>query len=309
MRTDQFPIVIIGCPRSGTTLLRRLFDAHPKISCPGESFVLRAAVRFLRGEQVADGINYGPLGGLSALGFDHDEIRARVRALALSFHHQLAEKDGKLRFAIKTAVDAFYLPEIHALFGDEVKYVCLLRHGADVAISMREFTDTMEGVIEELMPFVLRHRRILPACSAAWAEVTSQILDLAERHSDHVVALRYEDLVASPREVLEEILAFLDAPCDIQAVMAEAFRPAEVRGLGDYKTYATGRVQTSSVGRWTSLPERHKAELAPIINPVLERAGYDAIKVAAPVRDDGLRRHELAMMLQSARRAGGGGDG
>lgn len=306
MRMDHQPIVIIGSPRSGTTLLRRLFAAHPEISCPGESFVMRGAVRFLQGERVADGINYGPLGGLPALGFDHEEIRARVRALALSFHREFAQAEAKPRFAVKTAVDAFYLPEIHALFGDEAKYVCLIRHGVDVALSMREFTDTMEGVIEELMPFVLRHRRLLPACAAAWAKVTTDMLDLAERHGDHVIALRYEDLVSGPGEVLKEVFAFVEAPCDVQAVMSEAFRHADVCGLGDYKTYATGRIQTSSVGRWTSLPDRSKAELAPIVNPVLQRAGYEEVDVFNTGPDDGLRRHELAMMFQSARQAGEG---
>jgi hypothetical protein len=309
MNPDQRPIAIIGCPRSGTTLLRRLFDAHPHISCPGESFVLRGAARFLAGERVAEDIDYGPLGGLSALGFSRDEIKDKVCALALSFHQQIAQAEGKPRVAIKTAVDAFYLPAIYALFADKMKYVCIVRHGADVAVSLREFTATMEGVIEELMPFVQQHRRLLSACAGAWAKVTTDMLDLAERYRDHVIAVRYEDLVQAPAEVLGEVFSFLNAPCDIEAVMAEAFRPADVRGLGDYKTYATGQIEKSSAGRWKMLPHRALAEMAPIINPVLQRAGYDTLDDFEAIPDSGMRRHELAMMFHSAQRASGGDHG
>ena len=54
-------IIILGCPRSGTTLLRRLFDAHPNIAAPGESYLLTAAARFLTGETMVDGMDDGLL--------------------------------------------------------------------------------------------------------------------------------------------------------------------------------------------------------------------------------------------------------
>ncbi|MCA9663328.1 MAG: sulfotransferase, partial [Myxococcales bacterium] len=31
-------IIVLGAPRSGTTLLRRLLDAHPNIACPPETY-------------------------------------------------------------------------------------------------------------------------------------------------------------------------------------------------------------------------------------------------------------------------------
>jgi len=33
------PIFIIGCPRSGTSLLRRIVDSHSCIACPPESHI------------------------------------------------------------------------------------------------------------------------------------------------------------------------------------------------------------------------------------------------------------------------------
>ncbi len=296
------PIFIIGCPRSGTTLLRRLVDTHDDISCPGESFVLRGAARFVAGERVAEGIDYGPIGGLTALGFDRDQIMAPIREMALSFHGQIAEAEHKSRIALKTAVDSFYLPGIHKIFAGHAKFVCLIRHGGDVALSLKDFSETMEGVIDELLPYLEAHRRLMPAYAAAWAKVTTDMLDLAEADADNVFAFRYEDLVAEPQIVLTELFEFVEAPCNVDNLIAETFKPKEVRGLGDYKTFATTEIESSSVGRWETLPERIKAELAPILNPVLARAGYREIEAEA-VDTDGMRMHELAMMFQASRQS------
>ena len=61
-------IVILGMPRSGTTLLRRLLDVHPAICCPPETNLLGAAARFLREETFAGGMAIGVLSGLSFAG-------------------------------------------------------------------------------------------------------------------------------------------------------------------------------------------------------------------------------------------------
>jgi len=36
------PVFLIGCHRSGTTLMRYLLDAHPNLACPPESKFLAA---------------------------------------------------------------------------------------------------------------------------------------------------------------------------------------------------------------------------------------------------------------------------
>ena len=48
--TDPPSAFIIGCPRSGTTLLRAMLDSHPRVAVPPESYftvkALRRAARY-----------------------------------------------------------------------------------------------------------------------------------------------------------------------------------------------------------------------------------------------------------------------
>ena len=56
-------VAIVGFPRSGTTLLRRLLNAHPDLDAPGESYLLSACARFVHGDRVIDGVEAGGAAG------------------------------------------------------------------------------------------------------------------------------------------------------------------------------------------------------------------------------------------------------
>ena len=93
MTTSSPGIVVLGAPRTGTTLLRRLLDGHPDICCPGETFLLTSAARFLRPDYVSEGIEYGVLGGLAAAGLP------REQALACAAHPGRGYASGALLHA------------------------------------------------------------------------------------------------------------------------------------------------------------------------------------------------------------------
>jgi len=298
-------IVVLGMPRSGTTLLRRILDSHPTICAPGETFLFRAASRFLESEEIAFGIDYGVFGGLKPLGFTEERILDGVRGLAFGFYEELAHRAGKRRWAAKTAIDSFYAAAVERVCAGHVRFVCVLRHGLDVACSLREFSDELEGYIAELRPYVQRYPRPLEAFAHAWVDVTTALLALVERNPASAIALRYEDLVAAPATALARLFAFLGEDWD-EGLLRRAFDEKEVVGLGDWKTYATKGLKSDSIERWRHLPEGTAARLAAIVNSTLVAAGYPAIEARRQLsNDDAMRRYELAMMFNAAR---GGGD-
>lgn len=294
-------IVVLGMPRSGTTLLRRILDSHRAICAPGETFLLRATSRFLESEEIAFGIDYGVLGGLKPLGFAADDILGRLRALAFQFYDELARRAGKRRWAAKTAVDSFYVDAIERLCAGHVQFVCVVRHGLDVACSLKEFSDELQGYIAELRPYLQRHPRPLEAFAHAWVDVTKALTGLAERQAGDAIAIRYEDLVEDPDGTLARLFEFLGEDLDPD-LPRRAFGNREVTGLGDWKTYATHEFKGESIGRWRSLPADMTARLAAIVNPTLADCGYDVVQEERKLsNDDAMRLYELAMMFKTAR--------
>ncbi len=293
-------IIILGVPRSGTTLLRRLLDAHPALCCPGETFLFRGCARFLEHDVISSGFDYGVLGALEGLGYQRGDVTARLRRFVTQFYEELAQKAGKPRWAAKTAVDSFYLPQIEELFTGHARFICLTRHGLDVVCSMDEFSRDLQTYISEIHDYTKRYPRPFEAFAHAWADVTGALLDFAQRHKSDCHQLRYEDLVKNPDSELKKITDFLKLPALPKA--ADILANKTLDGIGDWKSYKKTKMETAAVGRWSQqLPDATIEALAPIVNPALVRAGYEA--VSAGSAEDQKRRQELARMMMQARDA------
>jgi protein-tyrosine sulfotransferase len=295
-------ILILGTPRSGTTLLRRLFDAHPRIACPGETNVFTAAGRFLRSERIAEGVRIGVVDGLGYAGFAPEEVLKRVRELAFGFHRDYAAAQGKPRWASKTAFDAFYLDEIEALCGETVAYVCIQRHGLDVACSIQELCEKNGGYLHELHEYVARYPVLLEAFAHVWVDLTRALTAFASRHPQRAITLRYEDLAADPDAVMGRVMAFLGEEWT-PAMRERALAGRTNLGLGDWKTYGREAVDAASVGRWKGLSRDTISRLGAICNPVLAECGYDPVPVAVePSAAEARRRYELGLLIQGVKR-------
>lgn len=294
-------IIVLGLPRSGTTLVRRILNAHPSIACGGETFLLRATARFLQGDTIVDGIDYGVVGGLASAGFTRDEVLARLRDFAFSFFEEIAANSNKQRWASKTAVDSFYLREIEELYADHAEFVCVLRNGLDTVCSIEELCAVNEVYISELHSYVTRHPRPLEAFAYAWRDVTDGLLEFASRYRDRAHVVRYEDLVTDPETNARKMFEFLGEKMD-NGLLGRALAGDAAGGLGDWKTHGRPTIDTTSVGRSSELREDVVSRLASILNPTLEKAGYEPAPVGAlPDHDAAMRRYDLLMRFNAAR--------
>lgn len=294
---DDRGTLILGCPRSGTTLLRRIFDGHPRFACPGETTVFRAFARLLQTEQLAQGVQYGLVPGLELAGVPPEQVHADLRTLAMGWLDQVARRAGKPCWAEKSAVTAFHVPSLEAWLGSSVRYVILLREGLDTASSLVELAQRTDGYLEELHTYQRADPRILRAMIRAWADATQALLDLAERRPE-IPVVRYEALVQHPQEVLGTMFAALGEDWQPEWLAAAMTRQG-TPGLGDWKTWTRGQIDASSVGRSRHVDAATLRELAPVADPVLRRAGYAEIQ-PTPGGDDP-RRVALAHHLAGLR--------
>ena len=202
--------VIVGAPRSGTTLLRFMLDAHPLLAIPPETGFLALADRFGSGggsrrrffETVTryppDAPAWNDFGiPLEAFEAALDRVEPFSAADGYRALYRLyAARFGKPRWGDKTPLHALHLPVIAACL-PEARFVHLIRDGRDVALSLRQtwFSPgtSMEAQAVHWVQFVSAARRDGPK--------TGRYLEI-----------RYEDLVRNPRRALEAICAFVELP-------------------------------------------------------------------------------------------------
>jgi hypothetical protein len=293
------PIVILGAPRSGTTLLRRLLNQHPVLHCPGETFLLTAAARFLQEDLVADGLRYGVAGGLAELGVDEARLHSDLFALVDRYMSDAARAAGKTRWVMKTAIDSFHVRNVEAVCGDRVAYIVILRHALDVIASLAELCEANRMFIRELHAYVVRTPYPDLAFANAWKDVTESLLDLSERRRDDVYLCRYEELVQSPQSVVDAMLEFL-GEATVPDV-AQGLREDTPSGIGDWKTYSSTTIEAGRANQWRSRSGGVRDAVAATVNDTLERAGYQRLGVVPTDSEAARRRYDLLTRLNAAR--------
>lgn len=220
------PIFVVGCPRSGTTLLRWILDSHSAISCGPES-------RILWGIRVAEERNWPTLAGF---GLSIDEWHAQVRALFESLHLRYAQAQGKPRWADKSPDYALMLDYIERLYPDAV-IVHVVRDPRDVIDAWRRFYGTTS----------------LVRAARAWVSYVRAVHVFARsRPSSRVHELHYEDLVRRPEPTLRALFAWLGEPWEAGVLDFAGHRhslaPGEQPGERGGPAAGNRTIRDSSVG-------------------------------------------------------------
>jgi len=185
---DRPPIFVVGCQRSGTTLVRLMLDSHRNISCGPET-------RFLADLAQITTTNWKRL---SHFGFDKEYWHRSIADFFATIQRDYATSRGKARWADKTPRYAQSLEFIDELFPD-CQVVHVVRDGRDVVASHRHRFGYMAAVkAAEKWPRYIRTAR----------KAGSRL------GPDRYVELRYEELVADPKSTMKGLLEFLDEPWD-----------------------------------------------------------------------------------------------
>jgi hypothetical protein len=202
-----FPVVV-GCPRSGTSLLAVMLDSHPELAVPPEtSFV--GSVAMLHGSSEAlrqsffDIVTADRLAisNWSDFGLDEDALRSRLDAIEpftvtaglRAFYALYAESQGKRRYGEKTPSYVFMMPEIAALL-PEAHFIHLIRDPGDTALSWRK---TWFAPSQDL--------RVLAEAWRKHVEAGRRAASLVRRY----IEVRFEDLVLDTERELKRICDYL----------------------------------------------------------------------------------------------------
>jgi hypothetical protein len=249
------PIFIVGAHRSGTSLVRRIIDSHPRIACPPESFWLKHYSQMLEDERVFE--------GLWGLGFDRAEVIAGLATGARYFHELYCRAKGKPRWADKTPDYAFHLDTLRTLFGDETRFVLVVRYPPDVAYSLWQRGWRFDGYGEE---------PIANACEYV-ADSLAHQLDFLARRPNAGYKLHYDRLVREPNDTLHALCDFLGEPWDDN--MLAFNRQRHDVGIEDPVVRGT-RGFEGSFDNWRMWSEGDRERALQILALPMKRLGYTA---------------------------------
>jgi len=253
---SESPIFIVAFPRSGTTLIEMMLDAHPELVSIDEQPFVQAALDDL----VATGVRY-PEQLAEVSGTRLEEIRARYRERV---HRKIKVAPGQ-RVVDKNPLNLIRLPTIRRVFPN-ARILLAIRHPCDVLLSC--FMQHFRAPEFALMCRDLRWlaQGFVKAFDFWYAQ--------AELLRPAVHEIRYESLVADLEGGARAMLQFLELPWN-DAVLSPGARALE-KGYISTPSYSqvVQPVSTNAIGRWRSY-QRHLEPIIPLVRPYLRRWNYE----------------------------------
>ncbi|RMD79984.1 MAG: sulfotransferase family protein [Gammaproteobacteria bacterium] len=182
-------VFVVGLPRTGTTLIESLLDAHPRAHGGGERDGLGALGRALRAEA-----GNRPL--------DQVLSSERLDAMARSYLEPLRREARGAEVVVDKMPTNFWWLGLAALLFPRARVVHARRHPLDTCLSCHlaylSAAHGYTGRLEDTALYYRDHLRLM----ARWRDLLP------------VLELRYEELVAHPEEQLRRLLDFVGLPWD-----------------------------------------------------------------------------------------------
>jgi predicted O-methyltransferase YrrM len=271
-----FPI-IVGCGRSGTTLVRAMLDAHPLVAVPDESYfpvwLGRHRARYEDGHDFALDRLIRDINGHESRarwGLDADGVRAALEAAAprtfadavRAYYAYYAQTRGKARYADKTPIFVLHMPLLASLFPEAI-FVHLVRDGRDVALSRLETSWGTQRFDHEALQWR--------------SHIEQGRRDGRALGPGRYMELHYEALLDDPERAAVQLCEFSCIPYDdrmlhyyeqSQSLVNAMEFPEEHRNLL--------RPPTKGLRDWRTDLRRTDAEVFDALaGPTLERFGYE----------------------------------
>ena len=250
------PIFIVGFPRSGTTLLEQMLDAHPQLQSMDE----RPFFNVLGDDLSAAGLRV-PRELQRLQQSDADQLRAAYWSLV---RDKIKLSPGT-RLVDKNPLNMLWLPLIYRLFPN-AKFILALRHPCDVLLSnyFQNFRSVVLGAIAADVETLAR----------GYVTAMQYCLHHVDLLAPDLFVSRYETLVAEPGAQATRIAEFLGL--EDPAPLLQSDRRAKEKGYIATPSYTEviEPINPRRTNRWLRYREA-MAPALPILEPMLRLWGYE----------------------------------
>ena len=255
--STQSPVFVVGFPRSGTTLLEQMLDAHADFASMDE----RAFLHELTDRMSLAGQRYPEdLANLTQIEVD------QLRAVYFKMVGSVLPELGHRRLVDKNPLNMLCLPMIMRLFPQSRIILCL-RHPCDVLLSctMQPFRSPAFMVLCSSL------QRLAQGYARAFEHWHGQV----EVFAPHVLEWRYESVVSHFDDEVARLGEFLGLE-DVSAMtrFAEHAKSKRFISTPSYAQVTEG-LYRNAVGRWEAYRDQFEPVL-PVLRPWIDRLGYRA---------------------------------
>ena len=270
------PVFVLGCPRSGTTLLyHMLLSAGNFVVYRAESQVfnlleprfgdLRVARNRRRLLEAWENSSLFTKTGLDAKQVEEDVMAHCENAgdFLRIVMESMAKKQGVGRWAETTPDHLLALPRIKQTIPNAL-VIHIIRDGRDVALSLEKQ--------QWIRPFPWDHGKELQTAALYWEWIVNQGRSLGRALGTDYKEVRYEDLVADPRSTLTEVGEFIGQELNYDQIQRV--------GIGSVSRPNTSFGERKDAGfhpvaRWKkSLSKQQLGEIEGLIGGTLDALGY-----------------------------------
>lgn len=203
LQTQQArPLFIVGCVRSGTTLVRDLLRRQPATICPEETHYFRYGEPFRTAGNTRPLMNsktlqkHREIDGISQEAFAELHAQSSTRGELLCRHVDYmarARNLGDYRWFDKTPQNVYGVALIRAEF-PHARFLHLVRNPLNVVASLK-------------LGKVMKVPDMHGACNY-WIEAVTIIRQLAPLLQDKLLEMRYEEFTAEPVPSMKRLLDF-----------------------------------------------------------------------------------------------------
>lgn len=283
-KTESLPMFfILGRPRSGTTLLASLFDAHPNVILPFECpLIINIYTKYANIKNwdkktllklYSDVLNQRKFDtwmiDLEKLKSDillcegKNSFETIIKVIYSNFKSFFDKTEIKI-IGDKNPVYSIYPEKLIKLFPD-AKFIHLTRDYRDNILSIKKVD--FEAPITSLLAF-------------RWKFATKRILNVIKQYPDSFYTVKYEDLVVDPPKVLKDLCEFInidydESVLDFHKKKEELFKLYDKEHIEKYHSSLLRPISADKIYAWkTKISDKELKIADSVVGKYAELSGY-----------------------------------